>query len=159
MKGLQERHREIIGDDGAGETVLAPQELAQKRFISGNGHAVDVGIAVHNRPGPVPERHFERREHDVGQLPAPDRDRSEVPPGPRRRVANEVFEGGDHARRLEASHVRAPDRAHQERVFPDGLFHPPPAQVAYDVEHGGQTLVHTQLAHRGADLAPICSTI
>ena len=68
-----------------------------------DGHAVDVGVGVHDRArAAVADRHLERRQQHVGELARPDRDRREVAPGPRGRVADEVLEGGDDAGRLAA---------------------------------------------------------
>src|SRR5690606_30697125 len=65
---------------------------------------------------------------------------------------DEMLERRDDALRLQALDVRGADLTDDVRVLRDALLDPPPPGVAHDVEHGGEPLVHAELAHRGADL-------
>ena len=70
---------------------------------------------------------------------------------PRRGVAGEVLEGRDHTGRLEALHVGGAEHRHEVGVLAHRLLDPPPPVVAHDVEHGRESLVHSQRSHVAAD--------
>ena len=116
------------------------------------GHAVQVDVGGHDRPRARPQRHLERRQQHVGQLPRADGDRGHVAPAARGGVAGEVLQRGHHPGRLQPAHVAAADQADQVRVLADRLLHPAPAQVADHVKDRGQALVHAVPAHRRPDL-------
>ena len=64
--------------------------------------AVEVGVRVHHRAhAALADRHLERRQQHVGELARSDRDRREVAPALRGRVADEVLERRDDAGGLE----------------------------------------------------------
>jgi hypothetical protein len=58
-----------------------------------------------------------------------------------------VLERGDHARALQATHVRGAERRHEVRILADGLLDPAPAVVANHVEHRRESLVDAQRGH------------
>jgi hypothetical protein len=99
----------------------------------------------------VEDRHFERDEQYVGQLARARVHGREVAPGPRSRVADEVFERRVHALRLQTTDVRGADRSHEVRILGDALVDPTPAGVAYHIEHRRQPLVDAERAHRRSD--------
>ena len=152
VQQVQERDREVVGDDRAGEAPLLAQQLGEQAAVSGARHAVEVGVGVHDAARPaLADGHLERRQQHVGELARPHRDGREVAPGARGGVADEVLERRDDAARLEPAHVGAADGGDEIRVFADGLLDATPAGVAHDVEHGGEALVDAHRAHVVAD--------
>ena len=149
---MQERHAEVVGDDGAVEAPLLAQHPGEQARVGGDRHAVDLGVRVHHRAGvAVEDRHLERDQQHVGDLAGAGVDRGEVAPGTRGGVADEVLERGMHALRLQAPHVRGANRADEVRVLGDALVDPSPPRVADDVEHGCESLVDAQRPHRLPD--------
>ena len=78
VQQLEERDREVVGDDGA---VEAPRRRAAAPVssvaVGGRRHAVDVGVRVHHDAhAALADRHLERRQQHVGELARPDRDRA-----------------------------------------------------------------------------------
>ncbi len=154
VQGLEERHREVVRDDGALEAPGLAQQSREQVAVGGGGHAVEVGVRVHHRTRPcVAHHHLERRQQHVGELPGADGDGGQVAARPRRRVPDEVLERRDDAGCLEPAHVRRAEGADQVRVLAHGLLDAAPPCVAHDVEHGGEPLVHADRAHVGADAA------
>ena len=49
VQRLQERDREVVGDDRAGEAPGVAQQAGEQRRVGGDRHAVDVGVGVHHR--------------------------------------------------------------------------------------------------------------
>ena len=69
---FEECHGEIVGDDNAVEAEFLPQHPGEVIGIRGHRHAVDVSVGIHHRPrAPVEDRHLERWEKDVRDLPRP----------------------------------------------------------------------------------------
>ncbi len=62
-----------------------------------------------------------------------------------------MLEGGDDPGRLEPAHVGGADGGHQVGVLAEGLLDAAPAQVAGDVQDGGEPLVDAEPAHGPAD--------
>ncbi len=148
----QETDAEVVGDHRAGEPPLLAQQLGQQVRVGRGGHAIGLGVRRHHRAGPaLAQRHLERRQRDVRELPDPRTDRGQVPGAGRGRVPGEVLERGDHPRRLQAAHIGRADGADQVRVLADRLLHPPPARVAHHVQDGGQALVGADRAQVPAD--------
>ena len=81
VHGLQERHREVVGDHGPGEAGHTAEPVGQQRRVRGGRHAVQVGVGGHDRPRARAQRHLERRQEHVGHLPRADGDRRHVAPG------------------------------------------------------------------------------
>ena len=102
----------------------------------------EEGVPVHDADAAVADGHLERREEHILDLAPARVDGRVVAPGLRRRVADEVLQGGVHAGRLQPAHVRRPDGADEVRVLGDALLDPPPPGVTDDVEHRRETLVH-----------------
>jgi hypothetical protein len=78
VQRLQEGDREVVGDHRAGEAPRRPQQVGEQAVIGRHGHAVEVGVGVHHRTGAGADRHLERGEEHVGQLPGPDAHRCEI---------------------------------------------------------------------------------
>jgi hypothetical protein len=145
------RNALVVRDHDAAEAELAAQQAGQQRPVRRDRHAVDVGVGGHHRSRARPDRHLERRQDHVGELPHPHGHRSEVAPGPGRRIAGEVLEGRDDPRRLEAADVGGADQADEIGVLADGLLDPAPPGVACDVHERGEPLVHAYPVHGPAD--------
>ena len=149
---LQEGHRPVVRDDGAGEAPLVAQHAGEQGVVGGHRDPVDVGVGVHHAADAgVPDGVLERRQDHVGELARPHADRGVVAGGPRGGVPGEVLEGGDDAVLLQPAHVRRPDLRDEVRVLAQRLLDPTPAVVADDVEHRRQPLVDADRGHVAAD--------
>ncbi len=112
VERLEEADGEIVGDDGACEPPGLAQQPGQQARVGRGGDAVEVGVGVHDRAGAAfAQGHLEGREEHIRELPRTDRDGGEVAAPVRGRVADEVLERRDDARRLESAHVGAADRS------------------------------------------------
>jgi hypothetical protein len=151
---LEERDREVVGDDDAVESPPLAQNSREVLGARRHRNAVDVGVRVHQRPcTALEDRHLERREEDVGDLAGARAHRRMVAARPGARVTDEVLQRGVHTGLLQAEHVGGADRADQVRVLADALVHAAPARVANDVEDRGEALVDAELPHGVADRA------
>ena len=149
---FKECHGEIVGDDNAVEAEFLPQHSGEVIGIRGHRHAVDVGVGIHHRPrAPVEDRHLERWEKDVRDLPRPRADGRVIASGPGRGVAEEMLERRMHSRGLEPANIGGADGTDEVRVLPDAFVDAPPAGIANDIEHRGEALVDAELLHRVAD--------
>lgn len=152
VQGLEEGDAEVVGDDGPGEAPSVAEQPGQQLLVGRRRDAVGVGVGVHHRAdAALAHRHLERRQDDVGALPAAHADRREVAARAGGGVAREVLEGGDDPGRLQPPHVGGADRADQVRVLADGLLDPAPARVAHHVQHRREPLVHADRPHVAAD--------
>ena len=152
MQCLQEGHREVVGRHGPGETELLTEQRGQQLGVCSCRHPVGVGVGVHHRARAGSQRHLERRQDHVGQLPRAHPYRGEVARRAGGRVAQEVLQRRHDANAFESAHVCATDKTDQERVLAEGLLDSAPAEVADHVEDGSQALVHPEAAHRRSDL-------
>ena len=151
---LQERDREVVGDDDAVEAPPFAQERRQVLGVRRHRHAVDVVVGVHHRPRTALEdRHLERGQERVRDLPRTGAHRGVVAAGPGAGVADEVLERGVHPRLLQTPHVGRADGADEVGVLADALVDAAPARVPHHVEDRRQPLVDAQLPHRVADRA------
>ena len=148
----EEVHREVVRHHRAVETPATPQQVGEQLARGGHGHAVDLGVGVHDGAHPaIADGHLERGQEDVLQLARSRVDGSVIAPGLRTRIPDEVLERRVDSGGLQAPDVRGADRADDVRVLGDALVDPPPPRVAHDIEHGGQALMHADLAHRASD--------
>ncbi len=142
----------VVGDHGALEAPLVAEQVGEQPAVGPGRHAVHVGVGVHHRPGAGQgDRHLERREDHVHQLPPAHRRRAVVPRPPRGGVSGEVLEGGHQAGLLQPADVGRGQLRDQVGVLTEGLLDAAPAVVADDVEHGGEPLVHAERGHVAAD--------
>ena len=151
MQGAQEGDAEVIRHDRALEPPRLAQQPGEQLPVGSRRDSVNVGVGAHHaaRAG-LEHGHLERQRHHVRELARPHRDRREVAPGLRRRVADEMLERRDDARALEPADVRRGNRADQVGILADRLLDPAPARVANDVEHRREPLMHAD----GAQAAP-----
>ena len=150
--GLQEGDREVVRDHDPVEAELIPQQPGQQRAVPADRDAVHIGVGRHHRAGPAePQRHLERHQHHVGELPRPHTHRSHVAAHAGRGVASEMLQRGLDPGRLQAADVAGADRPDQVRVLADGFLGPPPAHVPGHVEDRGQALVDAHRSHAGPD--------
>ncbi len=148
----EEADAEVVRDDRAGEPPLLPQEFGQQPGIRRGGHAVGLGVRGHHTARPaLAQRHLERRQRDIGELAHPGPHGREIAGARGGGVPGEVLERGDHPGGLQAPHIGGADGAGQIRVLADGLLHPPPARIAYDVQDGREPLVDADRAQVRAD--------
>ena len=90
--GLQEGDREVVRDHHPVETELVPQQPGQQRAIPADRDAVHVGVGRHHAAGPAePQRHLERHQHHVAELPGSHAHRGHVAAGAGGGVADEVL--------------------------------------------------------------------
>ena len=77
VQPVQERHREVVGDHGAGEAVRVAQQVREQRGVRRGREPVDVGVGVHHRPGARAQGHARtaaagrRRSRAAPPKPAP----------------------------------------------------------------------------------------
>ena len=151
MHRVEEANRPVVGDDGAVEPPLPPQQVREQPPIRRRRNTVEVGIGVHDRSrSSQTDCHLEGDEVDVMELAETDRDRCVVASCTGRGMAGEVLQRGDHAAALEPAHVRRGEGAREVRILAHGLLDAAPTVVAHDVEHRGEP-------HMGADRSHVPS--
>ena len=143
VHGREERHRPVVGDDGAGEPPLVAQQLGEQPGSAAGGHAVDLGVGVHHRAGAAQrERHLERRQDDVQQLAAAHRHGAVVAAAREAEYPAKCLSVAMTPALCRPRTYAGAERADQVRVLADGLLDAAPAVVADHVQHRGEPLVH-----------------
>ena len=124
-----------VGDDPAGESPLATQQVGEQPAITAGRDAVDLVEGRHHRPRAGLDRRAVGREVGFLHLPAAHVHGIVIATAHRRAVEREMLHAGDHAVFLIAAHHGRGDLRGEPRILTRALGDPAPAGVQGNIDH------------------------
>ncbi len=142
--GHQVPHPQRVAYHESAESPCIAQQVPQQKAARRGWHVVEVHVGAHDASHPGFDGRAEGRQMDVEQLGVGQVHGVVVAPPLRSPVAGKVLGAGQQVSRaadvgpLYAAHLGARHCRSQERVLAGTFYHPSPARVARDVQHGGE---------------------